>query len=203
MADVKVPTINSVTFAGRAARDAELRYTQSNKAVLGFAVAINRYFKDAQGQQVVDATFVDVTVWEGAAEFLSGRVVKGRPVLVEGELRQENWEDRETGHKRSKISVVARRVHLLDWDDNGQQQQGGNGGGQQQGYGGRGDAQGGGGYQRPAQGQNAPQGANVGQRQASGYGNTGTQQSLPGAGGGGYGNRYRSEEAIPEDEIPF
>lgn len=127
MGDVKVPNINTITVAGRLGGDPELKYTASGKAYCKFSVCHNRYWKDAQGNQVNEAHFFDVTCWDRMAEYIGERIKKGRPVLVEGELRQESWQDRESGQKRSKIGIQAQRVHVLDWDGEGQQ-----GGGQRE-----------------------------------------------------------------------
>jgi len=63
--------------------------------------------------------FIDVTAWDKQAEYLGERLRQGSPILVEGTLKQSSWEDKQTGQKRSKIEVTARRVHELAWSDRG------------------------------------------------------------------------------------
>lgn len=129
MGQVKIPGINDVRFAGRLTADPELRYTPAGKAYCKFDVCHNRYWKNAQGEQVTDAVFLSVTCWEKQAEFVGQKIKKGRPLLVEGELRQNSWEDKATGQKRSKLELHCQRVHVLDWDEDVKDQGGGSGNG--------------------------------------------------------------------------
>ena len=99
-------------IVGNLTRDVELRHIPSGTAVADIGVAIND--REKRGDEWVDVTtFVDVTLWgrtaEVAAEFLS----KGSPVLVEGKLRLETWNAKESGEKRSKLKVVADKMQLL------------------------------------------------------------------------------------------
>lgn len=116
MSDLRVPDLNHVFIAGRLTRDLELRYTANNKAWCRFGIANTRYFKDGSGERKEDTTFVDVIVWDAQAEYVSQKLGKGRPVLVEGSLKTNEWQDRESGQKRSKTEINARRVTPLDWD---------------------------------------------------------------------------------------
>lgn len=169
MGQVKLPNLNDIKLSGRISNDPELRYTQSNKSCCKFSFCHNRYYKDAQGNQVDDPHFFDVVCWEGTAEFIANRAQKGRPVLIEGELRQEKWQDKESGQQRSRVTINAHRVHILDWDDDGQQQ-GGHGG-----------------QQRQPQGDYQQQGAPHGN--GHGQGNGGYQQRQASPAGNGYGQR--------------
>ena len=103
---------NRTIIVGNLTRDVELRHIPSGTAVADIGVAIND--REKRGDEWVDVTtFVDVTLWgrsaEVAAEFLS----KGSPVLVEGRLRLETWNAKESGEKRSKLKVVADKMQLL------------------------------------------------------------------------------------------
>jgi single-strand DNA-binding protein len=80
-------------------------------------LAVTRYFKGKDGEKKDDTTFVDVTVWEKTAEYCSQRLRQGRPILVEGRLKSDSWEDKTTGQKRTKIEVQAQRVQELDWSE--------------------------------------------------------------------------------------
>ena len=140
MADLRMPDINRVTIAGRLTRDPELRYIPSGMAVCKLGLASSRKYKTKAGEQREDTVFINVTVWGQSAEYSGEHLKKGAPVMVEGSLRMNEWEDKTTGQKRSAIDINADRVHHLAWEDRGGQ--GGGGGGQQGGgnYGGYSDA---------------------------------------------------------------
>ncbi len=142
MSDLRVPDLNNVFIAGRLTRDPDLKYTASGKAYCRLGLANTRYFKGQDGERREDTTFIDIVVWGAQAEFVGERLRKGRPVLVEGSLKTSEWEDRETGQKRSKVEINGRRVTPLDWDND----RSGGGGGQGGGGGNYGGGQGGGGY---------------------------------------------------------
>ena len=125
MSDLRMPDINRVLLAGRLTRDPELRYTPTGTAVCKMSVAVSRFFKGRDGERKEETTFVDVTVWEKTAEYCGQRLKQGRPVLVEGRLKSDSWEDKTTGQKRSKLEIQAQRVQELDWEDRA----GGGGGG--------------------------------------------------------------------------
>lgn len=119
MADLRVPDINNVTVAGRLTRDPELRHTNSGLAICKLGLAVSRFYRGKDGERKEETLFVDVKAWDKQAEFLGNNLRKGRPVYVEGNLESNSWEDKETGQKRSKIEIRARRVQMLDWDDQG------------------------------------------------------------------------------------
>ena len=103
-------TFNRVILAGNLVRDPETRFLPSGVAVTSFSIAVNRRYK-SNNEVKEEVSFFDVSVFgktgENCAEYLS----KGRPVLVEGRLRQRSWEA--DGVKRSKIEVVADNVQFL------------------------------------------------------------------------------------------
>lgn len=105
-------SFNRVILAGNLTRDPELRYTPSGTAVTDLSLAINNV-RGRGTDRKEDTIFVDVTVWDRQAENCCEYLAKGRPVLVEGRLRQDTWEDRETGKKRSRLVVVAQNVQFL------------------------------------------------------------------------------------------
>ncbi len=120
MSDVRVPDLNKVFIAGRLTRDPELRYLPSGLAVCKLGLANTRFFRSKDGEKREETCFVDVTVWDKQAEWIGERFRKGRPVLVEGALKFDQWEDKNTGQKRSRLEVRAQRVTPLDWDEDGQ-----------------------------------------------------------------------------------
>lgn len=119
MSDLRMPSTNLVVIAGRLTRDPELKYISSGKAVCSFSIANSRFYKDKAGEKAEDTSFVDVTCWDKTAEYIGKSLSKGRPVLVEGRLKSESWEDKATGQKRSKLGIQAQTVTPLDWDEKG------------------------------------------------------------------------------------
>lgn len=93
---------------GRLTRDPEVRVTQSGKNVATFSIAVDRYGADEQ------ADFFNITAWEKLADLVSQYLHKGSRVLVQGRLRQDTWDDKETGKKRSRVEVTAFDVTFMD-----------------------------------------------------------------------------------------
>jgi len=118
-------TLNKVLLIGNLTRDPELRYIQSGTAVLDLGLAVNRRVKGSDGTWGDEAAFIDVTVWGKQAENCAEYLSKGRPVFVEGHLQFDQWEDKKTGDKRSKLKVTAENVQFLGGKPSG----GGGGGG--------------------------------------------------------------------------
>jgi single-strand DNA-binding protein len=106
-------SLNRVMLAGNLTRDPQVRFLASEKAVAEFGLAINRRFKDKDGQLKEEVTFVDVEAWGRTAELVGQYLTKGRACYVEGRLKFDSWEDKE-GQKRSKLKVVADTVQFLD-----------------------------------------------------------------------------------------
>ena len=100
--------INQVILMGRLTRDPETRTTPSGKTVTSFSLAVDRVGQDDQ------ADFFDITAWEKTGELVAQYLSKGRRCLVQGRLRQDSWDDKETGKKRSRVEVVAFDVTFLD-----------------------------------------------------------------------------------------
>lgn len=109
-----MPSVNRVTLMGYLARDPELRYTPQGSAVCDFAIGMNRRYKKKDSDELVDeVTFVEITAWNRTAEICAEYLKKGRCVYVSGYLKQDRWEDSETGAKRSKVKVVAQEVQFI------------------------------------------------------------------------------------------
>ena len=102
--------LNHVILIGRLTRDAELKYTANGQAVCKFSVAVNRRRKNGD-QWVDEPNFFDVVLWGRAGETLNQYLVKGKQIAVEGELRQDRWE--QDGQNRSKVEILANNVQLL------------------------------------------------------------------------------------------
>ena len=101
-------SINQVILLGRLTRDPEQRTTPSGRTVVSFSIAVDRAGQDDQ------ADFFDVTAWEKLGELVMQYLSKGRRILVQGRLRQDSWDDKETGKRRSRIEVTATDVTFLD-----------------------------------------------------------------------------------------
>jgi single-strand DNA-binding protein len=110
--------LNHVVLVGRLTRDAELKYTATGQAVSKFSLAVGRRRKN--GDEWVDETsYFDIVLWGKTAETLNQYLVKGKQVGVDGELRQERWE--QDGQSRSKVSITANNVQLLGTSGSGTQ----------------------------------------------------------------------------------
>lgn len=106
-------SLNKVFMIGNLTRDPELRYTPAGTAVCEFGVALNRTWTTKEGEKREEVTFMDVTAWARQAETCKEFLHKGSPVFVEGYLKQDRWDDKNTGQKRSKVTVTAERVQFL------------------------------------------------------------------------------------------
>ena len=182
-----MPNYNKVILMGNLTRDPELRHLPSQMPVVNIGLAVNDRWKDKQtGEWQEKANFFDCEAFGGLAEVLNKYFTKGRPILIDGKLRYESWED-QSGNKRSKVKIVIENFEFMGGrDDAGGGGGGGGGGGysESRGSGGGGGGGGGGSYNQ----------------RSSGGG---------GGGGGGGGNDYSqpppgpSHQPIGEDDIPF
>lgn len=104
---------NRVILVGNLTRDPEYRNLPSGQGVCRLGLATNRQFKNKQtGSLVQEVCYIDIDVWGAQAESCRQYLQKGRPVLIEGRLKLDTWDD-QTGQKRSKHSIVAERVVFL------------------------------------------------------------------------------------------
>lgn len=106
-------SFNKVILVGNLTRDPELRYTPKGTAVAKIGLAVNRTWRNEAGETKEEVTFVDVDVFGRTAENVGQYMRKGSPMLVEGRLRLDTWEDKQTNQKRSKLGVVAETVQFL------------------------------------------------------------------------------------------
>jgi single-strand binding protein len=106
-------SINQVIVMGRLTRDPETRTTPTGRSVTNFGLAVDRQGQDDQ------ADFFDVAAWEKTGELVSRYLSKGRRCLVQGRLRQDSWEDKETGKRRNRIEIIATDVTFLDGPSSG------------------------------------------------------------------------------------
>jgi single-strand DNA-binding protein len=106
-------SFNKVILAGNLCRDPEVRYTPKGTAVCKFSIAVNRKWKNEAGEQKEDVTFVDIDSFGKQAETVAQWFKKGNPILVEGRLKLDQWEDKNTKEKRSKLGVVLEGFSFL------------------------------------------------------------------------------------------
>ena len=107
-------SFNKVILVGNLTRDPETRYTPNNTAVAEIGLAVNRsWFDKNANERKEETTFVDVTLWGRTAEVAGEYLKKGRSVLIEGRLQLDQWDDKESGQKRSKLKVVGESMTML------------------------------------------------------------------------------------------
>lgn len=121
-------SLNKVILLGNLTRDPDLRYLPSGMAVCEMGLAVSNGRRVVNGQEQEDTCFVDIIVWSKQAENCKQYLAKGSPILLEGRLQLDSWEDRNGGGRRSRLRVVAERVQFIGnrrSDNNSYNQQGG------------------------------------------------------------------------------
>jgi single-strand DNA-binding protein len=113
-------SFNKVILAGNLTRDPELRYTPKGTAIAQFTLAVNRKWKTETGELKEEVSFIDVDAFGRQAEVIGQYLRKGRPFLVEGRLKQDTWEDKNTKQKQSKIKVVLESFSFIDSGNRGE-----------------------------------------------------------------------------------
>lgn len=108
-----MPSYNKVLLMGNLTRDIELRYTPNNTAVANIGIAVNRKWRNQQGELQEETSFVDCEAWGRTAEVMNQYLAKGRPVFVEGRLKLDQWQDQQ-GQNRSKLKVVIEAFEFID-----------------------------------------------------------------------------------------
>jgi len=106
--------VNKVILIGNLGRDPEVRYTSGGQAVASLRVATSRSWTDKQsGQKKEETEWHEVEVWGKQAEQCGEYLSKGRQVYVEGRLKTDKWQDKQSGQDRYKVKVVAENVRFL------------------------------------------------------------------------------------------
>jgi single-strand DNA-binding protein len=106
-------SFNKVILLGNLTRDPEVRYTPKGSAVCDLGIAVNRVYTTDSGERREEVTYVDVVLWARLAEIAGEYLKKGRPVFVEGRLQMDQWDDKQTGQKRTRLRVVGESMQLL------------------------------------------------------------------------------------------
>jgi single-strand DNA-binding protein len=119
-------SFNRVILMGNLTRDPELRYTPKGTAIAKIGLAVNRQWRTESGETKEEVTFVDVDSFGRQAETIAQYMKKGSPILVEGRLRLDQWDDKQTGQKRSRLGVVLENFKFVGPANRGE---GGGGGG--------------------------------------------------------------------------
>ena len=109
-------SFNKVVLVGNLCKDVEVR-TVGATSVAQIRLAINEIFMSKSGEKVEKTVFIDIEAWDKLADNCAKMIGKGASVLVEGRLQMDEWNDRDTGKKRSKIKVRADRVVFLTFKD--------------------------------------------------------------------------------------
>lgn len=125
-------SINKVILVGRLGRDPEVRSTPSGATVAKFSIATDEKFTDRSGERQERTEWHNIVAWAKLAEICGQYLKKGKLVYIEGSLRTDSWDDKETGQKKYRTEIIARDMQMLDrkGDDEG-------GGGSWSGGGGR------------------------------------------------------------------
>jgi len=121
-------SLNKVMLIGNLTRDPEIKYTPKGTAIADIGLAVNRNYTTESGEKREEVTFIDVTLWGRTAEIVGEYCKKGRPLFVEGRLQLDQWDDKQTGQKRSKLKVVGDNIQLLGGREGGSGGGGGGGG---------------------------------------------------------------------------
>lgn len=106
-------SVNKVILIGNLGATPELKYLPSGQAVCTFSLATTEKWNDKGGQTQERTEWHSVEVWGKQAEACGKYLDKGRSVYVEGQIRTDSWEDKETGQKKYRVKIVARDVRFL------------------------------------------------------------------------------------------
>ena len=105
-------------ITGNLTRDPELRTTPNGANVCSFSVAVNRVYRDSNGEQKEDVSFIDCSAWGKSGEIIAQYAKKGSGILVSGRLEQRSWEDKE-GQKRSRVEIVVEDFNFVGGNGDG------------------------------------------------------------------------------------
>ncbi|MCK4807974.1 MAG: single-stranded DNA-binding protein, partial [Candidatus Aegiribacteria sp.] len=111
--DLRMPSINKVIISGNLVRDPDTRILENGTHLSKMSIANNQRYRDRNGEWQEKTCYVNIIAWRKTAELVGEFCRKGSPVLVEGELIFNSWEDRD-GSKKSRIEVNARRIQFLE-----------------------------------------------------------------------------------------
>jgi single-strand DNA-binding protein len=107
-------SVNKVILIGRLGRDPEMRSTPSGATVAKFSIATDERYTDRSGAKQERTEWHNIVAWDKLAEICGQYLRKGKLVFIEGRIRTESWDDKETGQKRYRTEIVAREMQMLD-----------------------------------------------------------------------------------------
>ena len=110
---------NKVILIGNLTRDPEMKYTPKGTAVARLGLAVNRKYTLETGEAKEEVTFIDIDAWGKQAEVIAQYCRKGRPLMIEGRLKFDQWDDKQTGQKQSKLRVVLESFQFLGGREDG------------------------------------------------------------------------------------
>ncbi len=122
-----MPNLNKVMIMGNLTRDPEIKYTPKGMAIAVFGVAVNRVWTNEGGEKQEEVTFIDIEMFGRKAEVVGEYFKKGKPIYVEGRLKLDQWDDKTSGQKKSKLKVIGETFEFLG------SREGGGGGGEHEG----------------------------------------------------------------------
>jgi single-strand DNA-binding protein len=112
-------SFNKVILIGNLTRDIELKYLPKGTAVCNLSLAVNRRWKNEAGEEKEDVYFAECKAFGKQAETIAQYVKKGHPLMVEGRLTREEWDDKKTGEKRSTTRIMIETFQFLKGRDEG------------------------------------------------------------------------------------
>ena len=104
---------NLCVLMGNLASDPQVKYLTNGTAVCDFSIAVNEKYKNKEGQNVENVNFFEVTFFGKVAEVCGEYLAKGKMIQVSGKLKQDSWDDKDTGQKRSKVKVIGESMQML------------------------------------------------------------------------------------------
>jgi single-strand DNA-binding protein len=114
---------NKVIMCGNTTRDIDTSFTRGDTTIAKFGIAVNRKFRRGDGENVEEVMFIDLTAFGRTAEILAKHVNKGDNLLIDGRLQFDQWNDKQTGDRRSKHSVVVENFQFMNNKQDGERQQ--------------------------------------------------------------------------------
>src|SRR5947207_13968104 len=114
-------SVNKVILSGRLGKDPEIRSTPQGTTVAKFSLATDDRFTDRNGEKQERTEWHNIVAWSKLAEICGQYLKKGKLVYIEGSIRTDSWDDKESGQKRYRTEIVAREMKMLDrkGDENG------------------------------------------------------------------------------------
>ena len=114
-------SVNKVILVGRLGKDPEIRSTPSGTSVAKFSLATDHRYTDKAGEKQERTEWHNIVAWGKLAEICGQYLRKGKLIYIEGSIRTDSWDDKETGQKRYRTEIIANQMQMLDrkGDENG------------------------------------------------------------------------------------